>query len=759
MDLAPGDVHAPAAIGEKPSSGGAKKAAALTLLVSEWGAILSVSRPEPPHEMAFPCGEIEDGESPERAAARELMEETGVSAHELVPVATIKSPTDGRTVHVFRAGRWSGTPCAMEPDTKVSWLSPRDLLSQSSLYRECVQQLIDLGVLGATRPHVMSISAAKRKAIPKTEFALPSQRKYPLDTAARTRNAAARLEQMKKSGKVSDAEYKQAKGRIATAAKKFGIDSEYNSSDAAPKTKAALHIRADLAPGGALHVRHLTDRGVRTLDGVLLSDATAPEDGKPVWIQVAKSGAFQGHPMGAFELNAKVFGEIIANFKSTLNRRIPIDYEHASEQDPTSGSIPTSGAPAQGWITDLKIEGGNLWGLVEWLPQARDQIRSGQYRYLSPAVRFGAKDRVTGKPIGARLTSAALTNEPFLDGMAPLAARDIAGTVETMGTTLVTASALDRPVHSAHETMPGVKRAMGLHELASPQECSDRLDRIRECCMSAGGPAGMFDGVDLSTYTGALRTLVNPTHGMTWDDVFDRVQDMIDAAMDEHLAEYHPEASVGASDPSEEDTTMADEALVTQLTDRATTAETKVTTLETQVTGLETEKQTLLTENSTLTLTVKNEKSRADTAETAIKDAGVAIVLKDGETLLDAIKRVVAENTALLADKAKRDEADLDAEVMAAFDTYKAARKLTDSDVPHMKRIAKADRDGFRGMYPPVPPSERHLLREIAPPAPRPTESQTRALTLNELTVKIMTEEKVSFADAQIMASERLGTR
>ena len=149
------------------------------------------------------------------------------------------------------------------------------------------------------------------------------------------------------------------------------------------------------------------------------------DDGaKLTWIQLAKSGSFAGHVSGPFALTTRVFSEIIANFRSTQNRAIPIDYEHASEQDATSGSIPTSGCPATGWIRDLKIEGSDLFAQVEWLSPAKEQIRAGAYRYISPAVRFDSVDRVTGKKIGARLTSAGLTNTPFLDGMRPLAAKD-----------------------------------------------------------------------------------------------------------------------------------------------------------------------------------------------------------------------------------------------------------------------------------------------------------------------------------------------
>lgn len=172
-------------------------------------------------------------------------------------------------------------------------------------------------------------------------------------------------------------------------------------------------------------------RGGRQLKGVVHGDAvtlttasalaTADE---PVWIQIAKQGRFLGHAAGPFELNAKVFNEIISNFKAHPEH-IPIDFEHASEAAATDGSIPHTGAPAHGWIQDMKIEGPDLFGLVAWTPLARDYIRNGNYRHFSPAVRLGAKDRVTGKPIGARMTSGALTNSPFLAGMQRVAAKHI----------------------------------------------------------------------------------------------------------------------------------------------------------------------------------------------------------------------------------------------------------------------------------------------------------------------------------------------
>ena len=47
------------------------------------------------------------------------------------------------------------------------------------------------------------ITAAKRKSLPKSEFGLPGQRKYPVDTRARAANAKSRATQQVKKGNLS----------------------------------------------------------------------------------------------------------------------------------------------------------------------------------------------------------------------------------------------------------------------------------------------------------------------------------------------------------------------------------------------------------------------------------------------------------------------------------------------------------------------------------------------------------------------------
>ncbi len=48
-----------------------------------------------------------------------------------------------------------------------------------------------------------TLTTKARKALPKKEFALPGERKYPVDTRARAANAKARATQMEAKGKLS----------------------------------------------------------------------------------------------------------------------------------------------------------------------------------------------------------------------------------------------------------------------------------------------------------------------------------------------------------------------------------------------------------------------------------------------------------------------------------------------------------------------------------------------------------------------------
>lgn len=82
-----------------------------------------------------------------------------------------------------------------------------------------------------------------------------------------------------------------------------------------------------------------------------------------------------------------------------------VDWEHASELRATQGLE----APAAGWIDQLAVRNGAVWGHVAWTEKAAAQITAREYRYLSPVFAYQKADsRIV------QLLSAGLTNQPNL---------------------------------------------------------------------------------------------------------------------------------------------------------------------------------------------------------------------------------------------------------------------------------------------------------------------------------------------------------
>jgi phage I-like protein len=133
-----------------------------------------------------------------------------------------------------------------------------------------------------------------------------------------------------------------------------------------------------------------------------------------------------------FTIKKGDLGDMVRNFGKRKNDMIVIDYEHASEQPEVAKGGPIPGA---GWIHALQLRSADLQvgmpasrpalhALVEWTPQAEEMLRTGQYRFFSPAIDWGARDKETGEPQGATLTSGALTNHPFLEELPPIMLSD-----------------------------------------------------------------------------------------------------------------------------------------------------------------------------------------------------------------------------------------------------------------------------------------------------------------------------------------------
>lgn len=147
------------------------------------------------------------------------------------------------------------------------------------------------------------------------------------------------------------------------------------------------------------------------------SFALSAGDATTVSIQLTPAGDFtpwDGRELrpGHWHIDQAVATAVIARFATRKNPRV-LDYEHQTLLKEKNGQP----APAGGWITGLEWrEGQGLYGTVELTARARKSINDGEYKFVSPVFSY---DQVTGNVLDLRM--AALTNEPGIDGMEPVA--------------------------------------------------------------------------------------------------------------------------------------------------------------------------------------------------------------------------------------------------------------------------------------------------------------------------------------------------
>ena len=98
--------------------------AALVVILGPGGVVLAVSRPHAHDDFGLPGGSVEPGETPEAAAIREVLEETGVVVSGLKKLEQVSYRN--RTVHCFLAAQHSGEPRPSE-EGAVAWV-PWDVL-------------------------------------------------------------------------------------------------------------------------------------------------------------------------------------------------------------------------------------------------------------------------------------------------------------------------------------------------------------------------------------------------------------------------------------------------------------------------------------------------------------------------------------------------------------------------------------------------------------------------------------------------------
>lgn len=287
---------------------------------------------------------------------------------------------------------------------------------------------------------------------------------------------------------------------------------------------------------------------------------TAPEgDGERhlIWIQATTEGRWKGHPAHKLvEFTEQVLKQIITNFRANpsflagdggFGERpvVRLDYEHLSELDPRDlPKAQEEGIPAPGWIYDLELRDGSgpnegkleLWALVLPGEKLWQQIKNEEYIWTSVAVDPEGRDRETNEPIGAVLTSLAITNNPFILGMEPMSVES----TESQRSTRVAASMVAQcvlvdvkkrgrsaRVHFAmemwgeaetpEEALVGIRNVFNLPAEATAAESLLELNKFSELVATDTVPKH----VDAEYVCSRLRTIFSLRLLSDWNEVID----------------------------------------------------------------------------------------------------------------------------------------------------------------------------------------------------------------------------------------------
>jgi hypothetical protein len=238
---------------------------------------------------------------------------------------------------------------------------------------------------------------------------------------------------------------------------------------------------------------------------ILLADVVTQltDSSGPKWIECCLSGTYLGHSSGKpLPWGPELFQVLIDNLHRNPSFKtgpdgvgcvpvVPWDHEHESEiakQNLVERGIPLppDGLPSWAWTLDLQSRLGadgkpSLWALTEFIPETVQQIREKKYRWCSLAVSPIYIDPVTGDDQGPTVTSIALTNDPFIQGLVPLAATrkgaPVTQTLDQWG-----------PAESAIEVLVGLKRVFQLDADDEPQAILDQITLLRAMLTSGMVP-------------------------------------------------------------------------------------------------------------------------------------------------------------------------------------------------------------------------------------------------------------------------------
>lgn len=246
-----------------------------------------------------------------------------------------------------------------------------------------------------------------------------------------------------------------------------------------------------------------TDLAVAFGMGIELAFAQGDNAKAPEWVQLLPAGPTIVARDGR-KWTLKDPAVVVAAFKAG-NVDLAFDINHASEiLGPKGGD-----APAQGWIKDMEVRDGLLWGRVEWTAAGAAKVEGKEYRYVSPAIRHDRSGNVTG------LASAALVTHPALD--MPALARDEGQHPKDPSMTLLARAAA----------------ALGLAATATEDQVVEAIGTQVSLARDTRDPSKFVPAADLSTALARAQTAEDALQARIAADAEAAATTLVDGAIDD----------------------------------------------------------------------------------------------------------------------------------------------------------------------------------------------------------------------------------
>lgn len=188
--------------------------------------------------------------------------------------------------------------------------------------------------------------------------------------------------------------------------------------------------------------------------GQIAVDPAALVEGR-ARIELFPTGEYVHRTAGKMKVTEEHLTELAADINSRGDR-IALDYDHSFAMG--------KGSLAAGWFIagTASIESGSngapaLFADVQLTPKATQEVKDGEYRFISPEWNFRWKDNA-GKVVNkARLYAAALTNRAFFEHMAPIHLCD-----EGIESLIASHDTGGEPATTQEGTMKAIAESLGL---------------------------------------------------------------------------------------------------------------------------------------------------------------------------------------------------------------------------------------------------------------------------------------------------------